>query len=171
MKKIILFLCLVAITPYANAQKCKYDTDTKDAFSGKKSRGITAKVSKGIYLGFNLMDDAFSVRFSIEFFGEKNQAIAKGDSLLIKLSNNEIIRLAASEDAAPTSYVTGSGTQYANVGSNYRPNYFLSNEDFQKLARNMITTLRFYFGQTPLSTEVDEGNGKKIMHAADCMLQ
>lgn len=170
MKKLLTLLLSLFLTT-AFAQKCKYDVDTKDAFSGKRTLGTTAKLGKeGALIGFNLQDDRFWVGLFIDFFGEKNEAIAQGDSLLLKLITGDIITLYTNEAAAPTSYVAGSGA-YAKVMSYYKPNYNIDRATMTKLAENMITDIKFYMGMNSLPIEISSKAAEKVMAAAACIVK
>ena len=167
--KSILMILLSLILTNSYAQKCKYDVETVDAFTGKKTLGTTAKLPQGALIGFNLSSDKYWVGIFIEFFGEKNDRIAKGDSLMLKLGNGEILTLFANEDFGPTSYVYGQGTAAANVKSYYKPNYTADAATISKIAQSSITDIKFFMGANNLSFAVDEKFREKIMKAAGCI--
>lgn len=169
MKRIItLVQCLIFTFGYA--QKCKYDVETTDAFTGKKTLGISAKLPNDAAIGFNLANDKLWVGLLIQFFGEKNEKIAQGDSLLLKLSNGEIITLFTNDVVAPTSYVAGSGGYNPNIASYYKPNYTIDMANMIKLSQVTITHLRVGFGANNITIPVDEKYREKIMKAARCIL-
>ncbi|MBK9400429.1 MAG: hypothetical protein IPN36_06055 [Bacteroidetes bacterium] len=170
MKTILsLLLCMTLTSSFA--QKCKYDVETTDAFTGTKTIGTTAKLPQGALIGFNLSNNKYWVGIFIEFFGEKNDKIAKGDSLLLKLGNGEIITLYTNDNYAPTSYVYGQGTSAANVKSYYKPNYTADAATMGKIAANPVTDLKFFMGVNNLPIAVDEKFREKIMNAAACILK
>ena len=170
MKKTITLLLSIALTS-GFAQKCKYDVETTDAFTGKKTVGISAKLPKGALIGFNLASDKYWVGLYIEFFGEKNEKIAMGDSLLLRLGNGEIITLYTNQESAPTSYIVGQGTAYANVKSYYKPDYNTDAATLTKISLNPVTDLKFYMGINNLAISVDEKFREKIMKAAGCIIK
>lgn len=170
MKNIFtLILSLILTTGYA--QKCKYDVETTDAFTGKKTIGTTAKLPQGALIGFNLSSDKYWVGIFIEFFGEKNEKIAQGDSILLKLSNGEIITLYTNDTFSPTTYVYGQGTAAVNVKSYYKPNYTTDAATMGKIAQFPVTDLKFCMGANNLSIAVDEKFREKIMKAAGCIIK
>jgi hypothetical protein len=169
MKKIIFLLLSLAFTS-GQAQKCKYDVDKTDAFSGKKTLGTTAKLPNGALIGFNLSDGKFWIGMFINFFGEKNEKISHGDSLLFKLGNGEILSFYTNDVYAPTSYVNGSGA-YANVSSYYKPNYDTDSVTIRKMAQYPVTDMKIYMGANNLPVAVDEKYREKVMKAAGCILK
>jgi hypothetical protein len=169
MKKIsVLLLCLTITGSYA--QKCKYDVETTDAFNGKKTLGTTAKLPLGALIGFNLSADKYWIGLFFEFIGEKNEQIAKGDSVLLKLASGEIFTLYTNDAAAPTSYVAGNGA-YAQVKSYFKPNYTVDAATVTKISLSPLTDLKICMGTNNLSVPVDEKFREKIMHAAACILK
>lgn len=169
MKKIIIILLSLVMTG-SYAQKCKYDVETNDAFTGKKTLGTTAKLPQGALIGFNVSSDKYWVGLFFEFFGEKNEKIAMGDSLLLKLSNEEIFTLYTNDAAAPTSYVAGSGA-YAQVKSYYKPNYTIDAATVNKISLSPLTDIKICMGANNLNVPVDEKFREKIMRAAACILK
>lgn len=170
MKKILTLLLSIALTNNY-AEKYKYDVETTDAFTGKETLGTTAKLPKGALIGFNLSSDKYWVGIFIEFFGEKNDKIAQGDSILLKLVNGEIITLYTNDNFAPTSYVYGQGTAAANVKSYYKPNYNTDSTTIRKIAKYPVTDLKFCMGTNNLAIAIDEKYREKIMKAATCILK
>ena len=145
--------------------------DNLDAFTGKKTLGTTAKLPQGALIGFNLSSDKYWVGLFVEFFGEKNDKISQGDSILFKLSNGEIITLYANDNYAPTSYVYGQGTAAVNVKSSYKPNYTADAATLNKMAQFPATDLKFCMGANNLAIAIDEKYREKIMKAAACIVK
>jgi hypothetical protein len=130
----------------------------------------SATIAKSWKIGFSINDAIYAVSLVIVLPGEINTGINKGDSLYIKLKNNEIIKLAASNNVSPKTYVAGSGA-YAAVVSDFSPVYECTKEEIMKISQSPVTVIRIFVGQQFLETPVDEKNGKKISDAAGCILK
>jgi hypothetical protein len=130
----------------------------------------SATIAKSWKIGFSINDAIYAVSLVIVLPGEINTGINKGDSLYIKLKNNEIIKLAASNNVSTKTYVAGSGA-YAAVVSDFSPVYECTKEEIMKISQSPVTVIRIFVGQQFLETPVDEKNGKKISDAAGCILK
>lgn len=168
MKKIISTLLVAFITIGAFAQKCKFDIDKKDAFTGKQTKGISAVLNKSWMVGFNRSDNAYTIGLLMEFPGAKRDVLSKGDTLMLALDGASPIVLTAIESATPTARVVDN---YGGILSSYHVQYAISAEQMKVLAQKKCTAARVYFGATYFSLDVPEKNGQKVIEAANCITQ
>jgi hypothetical protein len=171
--KATVIISMVALLIYStgiNAKKCSYEIDKTDEFSGKIIKMTSATLAKSWKIGFSRNDTIYAVSLVIVLPGEINTGINQGDSLYVKLKNNEIIKLTASNNVAPRTYVAGSGA-YAAVLSDFSPVYECTKEEIMKIIQSPVKIVRVFVGQQFLETPVDEKNGKKISDAAGCILE
>ena len=165
MKKIASILVMICISLTINAQKCKFDYEKKDPFTGKLTSGITATLARPWKIGFNKAGDNYSIGLFTNFAGAKEDIINEGDTLMFALENGNPIILVASDKALPTSDVIGSQIQ-----TWYRPLYIADVEQIRQLSLNKIIAVKIYLG-TWYSLEIPLVNAQKIMQAASCILK
>lgn len=168
MKKIITTLLVAFITIGAFAQKCKFDIDKKDAFTGKQTKGISAVLNKSWMVGFNRSDNAYTLGLLMEFPGAKRDVLSKGDTLMLALDGAPPIVLTAIEGASPNARVVDN---YGGILSSYHVQYAISPEQMKMIAQKKCTAARVYFGVTYFSVDVPDKNGLKIVDAANCIMQ
>ncbi len=164
---IILLLLLITISSYG--QKCKFDYNEKDAFSGEEKVGITATISKSWKLGFNRTGSKYSLGLLINFAGAKEDVIQVGDTLMLAVEGAKPLIFLAMNESKPLSNVVGSGA-YAQIQTFYRLFYKADEEQMKILTKNKVTATRVYFGNLHYTVEVKEKRSKKIRKAANCIL-
>ncbi len=170
MKKILSILFVTCIALTIQAQKCKFDFEKKDPFTGKTTIGITATLEKAWKIGFNRSENDYLIGLAINFAGVKEGIINKGDTLMIALENGEPIILIASDKALPTSDVVGSGG-YEQIQTWYQPRYIPNSEQMRQFSLEKVIAIRVYFGTVWYMIEISSKNAEKIIKAASCILK
>jgi hypothetical protein len=165
-----MFIAFMFIFSLTEAQKCKYDYEKTDEFTGEISKGLTIKITNWLYIGINKAGDNYYLGASIVINGELNYYVEKGDSLLIKLSNGEMMTLYSKERSAPVSQVVQS-FYTASVVTRFDIRYDLSEEQLQILSKYDVTYLRIFAGSNQYDDETFPKTAAKIKNGAVCILQ
>jgi hypothetical protein len=165
---ISLLFMLAASISYG--QKCKYDYEKNDAFTGEHSKGNSFKINRFWYLGLNKLGDNYHVGLHIQLNGTKNLYLEKGDSLMFKMANGESVILYSRDRYAPQeqAYAT---TSSVGITSTYRAIYDISIEDLYLLKTSLITHVRLNISSLGYQTEIKEKEAKKFQQNADCIMQ
>jgi hypothetical protein len=167
---IISLSVMIYSTDLFARNKCIYQVNKADEFTGKVTKTTSATLSKSWKIFFSKADTVCGISLYILMAGEINTAINQGDSLFIKLKNNEFIKLAAAGSVPPRTYVAGSGA-YASVVSDFAPMYTCTKEDLDKISLNPVTVVRVFIGQQFMEVTIKEKDGVKISKAAGCVLE
>lgn len=171
-KKVVLLSVLcIALLSCGFAQKCKYDYNKVDEFSGTSSKGITVKFTRWFYIGMNKNGATFDSGASIILNGEYNQFVEKGDSLMLKLASGEVISLYSMDRYAPINQVVSAANGTPYVVSRYDVKYAMTEELLELLQSATVTHVRMIAGGYVHDEEVSEKEAEKIRSAASCILQ
>jgi hypothetical protein len=172
MKKVTKILSLGILflfvsTLHLSAQKCKFDYNKTDPFSGEATKGISFNIKpKELYFGIMGFSKAGNIYhfelINTTFQGDLRIIIQKGDQILLKLSNGEMITLISKDEIKPNALIFT--TQYKGL-------YDIDAESLQKIAENPPTFIRIHIGSKVYNEEFSSGIGKKIAQAAACILQ
>ena len=172
MKSIKMLCCVLfcfILLKTADAQKCKFDFDQVDQFSGKRSVGMVCRIAKSWKMTLTKTDDAPGLVLSLLFPGEMNDQIVPNDTLMIALEGQKPLTFLALTDAPPTTSVIGT-TEYAQVVTAYQIFYACRPSDFEQLAAHTPVALRVYFGKKFYTVQIKKRNAKKIMSKARCLV-
>ena len=169
MKKILLLAVIVCISMTIKAQKCKYDYEKKDVFTGKMTKGITETIKSGIKLEFKREDESYSIGLSFALRGVNHDIMAKGDTLMIALENSTPLIFVVQANALPTQTAISQGAN--GFLSYYNPNYTATVEQIRKLSLNKIIAVKFYVGSDKEEIEVSSRKADNIIQATTCMLK
>ncbi|MCC5916478.1 MAG: hypothetical protein JJU02_04035 [Cryomorphaceae bacterium] len=164
----VLMLLMMSVLGYG--QKCKYDFNIADPFSGQVNKGIKSKLAKSWKTTISSVDDtAYYLTLHLNFPGQVFYLIEEGDSCIMVLDNGKQIILHALEDVKPKRNIQG----YANVASIntfYTATYKLEDEQLAMLSSELLSALRIYFQETPITVmDFPKRNRKKILKAAGCI--
>jgi len=165
---IIILLLLTCSLSYG--QKCNYDYEKSDPFTGKKMVGIKTTISWAWKMILNKSDENYSISLFVNFPGVKEEIIQKGDTLMLALDGAEPVIFIAQADAQPQSNVVGSGSS-SNIQTFYTAFYEADIDKLNQISQNIVTACRIYFGELHYTVNVKKRNGKKIMKAARCIQQ
>jgi len=172
MKKITKILSLGILFLFAfslqlSAQQCKYNYDKKDPLTGEDTKGIRFSLKIFWSIGFNKNGNTYSLFMEHCNRGVLVEPLYKGDQLIIKLLNGEIITLSAPEDIAPSiRYLWAAGDHTFYTGE-----YGLDVVTLQKIIDNPPTYIRINIGKKFFDQEILEKERKQIVKAAKCILQ
>ena len=173
MKRLLLLpiLFFFAATLFVNAgDKCKFDYDKVDKFSGNHVRYTGYTLSSMLYsypFKVQLGDNAGKFYFNYLFVqsGDNLSRLSTTDTSFIKLENGKTIKLSVTEDVAPTAQVAG-----ASVVTYYSPIFYIKKSKMQALAESPIVALKLVIAGKEYTVEVKESKAKKIMEAAGCLV-
>lgn len=164
MKKLSLLFLLTFLCQTSFAQKCKFDYDKADPFTGKRTVSIKPDLAKGWGMAIMNTGGNCDISVSVLVGGVTKNMINKGDTLLMAIENGLPIVLSSNAEYAPVSNVAGS-----TVYTSYTATYSINRKDLKRLAEGKMVALRMYAGGTAFNTEVKEKNALKISKAAECV--
>lgn len=170
-KFIIYIFLFLSISVYAE-KKCKFFVDKTDPFTGKH-----VLMTKNFIFDMTLFSfkwemllqkngEDYSVGSFLMMKGRQNDNIEKGDSIMIKFSDNTVLILHSSSQITPK-YVSISNNEFLSTYESYYPIYI---EDFKKFSTTMVTVVRINTGSKGYMHEVKEKDARKIMESAICIL-
>jgi len=157
-------LFLFATTLSLSAQKCKYDYNKKDPITDEVTKKITFKPVYYIQMSFNKIGETYFSEMLLAYTGNIRDIIQKGDPIVFKLSNGEVVTINSQDEFVPSVQVTQTG-----FISRYKATYDIDAATLQKIAENPPTFFRMNIGSKVEEKEIK--NGKKISEAARCILQ
>jgi hypothetical protein len=164
MKKTILIILSALVCQISVAQKCKFDIDKADPFTGKRNFSIRPDLARGWAMSIGNAGGNYEIGVSVLVGGVTKNVINKGDTLLMALESGLPIVLRANSEYLPASNVAGT-----SVYTSYSAMYSISKEELMRLGQKKMTALRMFAGATPYNVEVKEKNAEKISKAATCV--
>jgi hypothetical protein len=117
-------------------------------------------------MGFNRKGDNYHLGMVISYRLSTREFIQKGDPIIFKLSNGEVVTVYSLDEYSPVAQ--------ANQGvifSMYNGRYGIDAATIQKLAESPPTFVRMNIGSMVFEKEIAAKNGKEISQAAACILQ
>ena len=90
----------------------------------------------------------------------------KGDPIVFKLSNGEVITVSALDEFLPTAQATQNG-----IITVYQGKYRIDAATLQKIAESAPTFVRMNIESKVYEKEINAKTGKQISEAATCILQ
>jgi hypothetical protein len=174
----IVFLFLNSMQ--LSAQKCKFDYEKNDPFTGEVTKGISLEIrekasmpsvthsGKPFRYNFivNRLGDKYFIDVDIYFGGNVRELIRKGEPFIFKLSNGETISLTAQEDVVPIAIGQPSG----GIWTQYKAKYSIDAETLQRLSTFSPTHFRFSLEGKNYDRELASKEQKKFTQAAACIL-
>jgi len=160
-------LFLFVFTLQLSAQKCKFDYNRTDPITGESAKGNTFTISAlGWKMGFNKLGDTYHLGMFIRLNGNIREIIQKGDPIVFKLSNGEVVTISALEEFLPAAQATQNG-----IITVYQGKYDIDAATIQKMAENPPTFVRMNIESKVYEKEISAKAGKQIAQAAACILQ
>lgn len=157
-----------------NAQgKCKFRVDKTDPFTGKYVRMTSGFIENLSILSykwemlFQKNGEDYSVGSFFMKGGKLNDNIEKGDSLMIKFADGELLTLHANNQITPRFTEVSTG----KFLTSYESYYSITIDELKMFTSSMITFVRINTGSKGYQQEVKEKNAVKIKQAASCILQ
>jgi len=170
MKKILLITVLSCFIFTLQAQKCKYDYEKTDPFTGKSGKGIVETLENSWKIELNKTDQDFFIALHLRFAGISNDIINVGDTLMIAIENGKPLILKSLTKVTPISDAVQVYDR-AVIQSFYTPTYQATLEQINQLAVSNITSIKIYFNDKWYSLDIETKKAKKIVKAANCMLK
>ncbi len=169
MKRLFLLpvLFIFTATLFVNAgDKCKFDYDKVDKFSGNHIRYSTFGMGVS-YNKIQIGDNAgkFYFNFLLVDYGDNLAKLSTADTSFIKLENGKMIKLAVQEDVAPTAQVSGS-----SILTSYSPIFYIKKSKMVALSESPIVALKIVVAGKEYTFEIKESKAKKIMETAGCLV-
>ena len=138
MKKIDLLLTAILLLGFCNlySQKCKVEPDP---FTKENVVSFNF-MSKIIY--FEMKGGVVHMEIKATYNGSLKVIVPQGSEVMLKLDNDQIIKLTTSADAVPITRATA--TQYsASMNTDYSYVMEVSKEDIKKLAESKANLIRY----------------------------
>jgi hypothetical protein len=164
MKKIIFLFVVALLCRNSFAQKCKFDYDKADPFTGKRTFSMKPDLARGWGMAIGNAAGNYEISVSVIVGGVTKNVIGKGDTLMMALDGGLPIVLRANAEYPPSSNVAGT-----TIYSSYSANYSISREELQRLSQKKMIALRMFAGVNAYSVDVKEKNAEKISKAAGCV--
>lgn len=182
MRRSLQFLILIIIgglfLQTAQAQiRCKFDYEENDPFTGKLTRGTTTtifptSISTREYweIGFDRLNDTYTIKNSISIAGKSNEYLYQGDSLMFATKDGSIITCYANEKVNPETQAERVMSQDI-ITTRYISTYAISRRQMETLARSAVTNIRLNIGKEVFQQEIKSRHAKNLMQNANCILQ
>jgi hypothetical protein len=169
MKFYYLLILFVTSAFMAFSQKCKYDFQKKDPFTGKIQKGNSTVLAGFGPMALRLILQSEEKKYLMGIYialpGKNENYIEKGDTLSIALDNGEKLSFLAIDRYLPSYQAQYTITTY------YEPKYVINEDELRKLSTTGIKATKLKLGSLPLQAEVPPKNAEKVKKAANCILQ
>lgn len=175
IKTLLLMAIIAAFSTNVNAQKdkCKFDVEKKDAFSGVEYKSVKIdvmathdKANHRYTMEFIKNDTVITLTITRNFPGRLVDVIPAGHEFLFKQAGGAIIHLQISDDVTP-----GLNSAGTSVSSVYKIPIKLSKDDLKKLSGKPITNLKFEVGKLDVQGELSGDEADKITQVCKCLLK
>ena len=175
-------MLLVFMASQAYGQKCKYDHNKTDAFTGEARKGITAKINNWLFLGFNKVGSNYEMGLAANLLS--TEISSKGDSIIFKVVNAQnpngiMLTLYSVADVSPTlqaahsaSHSTVYTTAQSTLYGNYRINYEMTEQQLELLSGGLVTDIRLYIGGKDFNVlDIKKNVSERLRQAVICILR
>ena len=165
MKRTIVLLLLVTVATVSSAQKCKFEKNEKDRFTGKttvitKTQMIIGKIT-GFILKMNGKKVDQQMYIGIEIYLNTGVfMITPDDQVRILLSDESVIDLTPTETKISTRW---GNTQYVIM------DYGLSFENRERLMANLAKAIRINTSKGYQEKDLTEAQAEKIRQVLKCI--
>ena len=170
MKKLIIVFALFSFPLLSNAQKCKFDEDKNDPFTGTHYRMVSQNIgpaSWGWAISLEENNQNFFMGVRMIRLGKMDDLFLKGEKILLKLSNDKILELIASEDIVPV-YGAGGGI----IFTTYNAKIPITKDFLSELSTAPITDLKVTLcKEEVILPKIVERQTNRIKQAATCLLK
>jgi len=177
MKTFLIFSGLALSTLTSFSQKCSYDKDETDKFSGLIKRSIEQTMINNVGQ-FAITDDRFMKRnafwltiiregsnYALEAictrYNRKLEAIKNTDTMMVRVENGKIIKL------SPQPYAPKFDTKGNTI---YKLKYLLTQDEAMVLAESPTDVIRIKLDEI-VDVETRGQRGEKFMKAVACILK
>lgn len=150
---------------------CEFTENEVDEFLGikklsTKAHFIVGGLTNTMMLGLREVGDDYILRFTYKTDGANSLVAGPDDLLMLKLSNDTIIRASLRE-------VTAGSHDYGTNGistTTFSGQYGVDSAGFVALSRYPIRKVRVYFSDGYVEEEVRDKRAIKVAHDAHCIL-
>lgn len=147
------------------AQKCKYDFEKNDAFSGKSVKAITETLIGSWKITFEKNGDDYFAEVYLLLSGHQKEIVSAGDSMLIALDGSKPVKFVASETVVPKHEVNGTV-----IKTWYKIKYPTNAKTLSRFNEGVIKAIRVFIGSAIQEYEIPAKNAAKITNAANCII-
>ena len=163
---ICLLIALLVISCVAYGQKCKYDFQNKDEFTGKTSVGFRTVVTTASVLTLSTDGDNHQLTLHIAIPGVTEDFVSPGDTMMIALENSEPLIFVAEQMVSPTANAT-----QTSVYTTLLIPYSITDWQLQKLSTCTPTAIRVFVNKNtkPLNFTVSTKKGETLSKNAICI--
>ncbi len=172
IKKLSIAILVAVIPAITFAQKCKFDEDKKDPFTGSNMRVVAHKIGPPSWnWNFSLEQNGGKFFISMRMLraGKMEDIYPTGRKIMLKLENGKILELTADKDFPP-GYAVNSvdGT----IWTNYIPKFEVDKAFITDLSSSAITDVKVTLGsQDIIVPKVGGKQTDRIMESAACLLK
>lgn len=163
MKTTLLFALIFCAAFDSSAQKCKFDYEEVDKITNQVTRAIFIK-EKGHKVGLYQFHGENSLNLSFTLSGQRREISSKGDTLLLKLEDGNLIKLFSSEENAPVAQAS----QYG-VYTYYSIKYALSKEAISLIKQSPGILIRAQIGAVWYDINYSTKKWESLRKAAVCI--
>ena len=158
-------------------QKCKFEYEENDPFTAKLSKGtltaifpISITTKESWYVGFDRLNDEFSIVNNINLSGKLSSDINLGDSIMFATNDGSIITCYAIKTISP---ITNIDRVMNNkiITSGYISKYPISKEQLEVLADSELTNIRMNIGDKIYQQKVKAKHARDFQNDARCILK
>ena len=173
MKKLqILICCLVLCAGGSNtvlAQKCKFDVDKKDDFSGDHVRNVRIRLGTFFYSWWMLLEQKgqhYYITVQSAATGKVDDIIPKGSTIYFKLESGKVLEMNTTEECVPAHNV-----QSNTIVSTWLPKGEVNKDFMKQLSESPLDKIRMKVGGKDFDSPDASGkSGRKCMESAQCMI-
>ncbi len=168
MRLLIISMLILEFSSPLFSQKCKFDKEGKDEFTGtsyrlKKMYSKQYKL-KGVDLNCLIKEEAssFYLLLQLDILGKINTTISDKNIVNLKLNNGTVLTLKPRKAYEGTPHVT------YEVKTNYKAEWIITRDDMEKIALSEPEKIRIEIDQ-PYDLEIK--NGADFTNSAKCFLK
>ncbi len=186
MKTSLMFLLCLIFSHTLFAQKCKYDINKKDAFTGEQTNAIIHKNRGWVWTSMK-KGDKLLIEMTFLHAGDIQKPMAVTDSVLVKLADGTVLHLKPSSEVPPfnqSKSYTQSGTstsgRYSSATTStmevtsFSPIFQLERSVYGHISRTGIVAIRMDFTGKPIDLDFTVKpllkSVEPIMNNAKCIL-
>lgn len=171
MKKHLLLSLFLCVPILSIAQKCKFDEEKNDPFSGGIFRLSAHKIGPMSWnWNFTLEQNGDQYFISVRMLrsGKMEDIYKTGQKIMLKLANGKVLELIADKDFPPGYAISSDGI----IWTNYIPKFEVDKILMTELSSSPITDLKTTLGsQDILLPKITEKQSKNIAQTASCMIK
>ncbi|TAL61885.1 MAG: hypothetical protein EPN85_03750 [Bacteroidetes bacterium] len=150
---------------YLLAQKCNFEINGKDEFTGKVRKLTKDRLKPEFFLELEKSEENYFFRLIFPYTGALDEGVPKGTEVLLKLSNEEVLKTYTLDDHIPSKQVYVNG-----FISSVIMNCKVSKDEISQLSKNSISKIRMTLGGKEFTIDISEGKGANIKNSANCIL-